>query len=190
MIYYYGSAFNPMTLAHQNIIKDLAKTFTNFNDILIIGVSTHEYKEYSYDAVTRYYMAYNFMSKNYNITFRWKVYYQFARTWEFFHKVFSEEEQKDICLIIGQDEYDSLKAGEWEHSEDILNTYQIKVIPRTDNISSSAVRELFNTEEIPEYDSVKHLISKEVYDTLIDQIEGLKTLKEEENIESENPDIE
>jgi nicotinic acid mononucleotide adenylyltransferase len=45
--------------------------------------------------------------------------------------------------VIGEDEYIDLKDGKWHHSEDILNSFEIKVIQRNDGVSSSKVRELF-----------------------------------------------
>ena len=45
-------------------------------------------------------------------------------------------------MVIGEDEWKDLKAGKWHYSNDILNTYNILTIPRTDDVSSSKVREL------------------------------------------------
>lgn len=166
MIYFYGGAFNPLTLAHQEIINTIASEINGYKDTLIIGVTTHDYKTYDYNDQIRYEMIFQHMSKRYGLSLRWKVFYQFDRTWNFFHKIFSEEEQKDICLVVGQDEYDDLVDGKWNFSEEILANYKFKIIPRTNNISSTKVREIFKNNEVINYEDVQELVSKEIFEFL------------------------
>lgn len=166
MIYYFGSAFNPITLAHQEILDKIISKVNGYKDVVVIGVTTYNYQDLEFESGIRYEMAFQYMSKKYGVTINWKVYYQFAKTWEYLHKIFKEEEQHNICLVIGQDEYDDLKEGKWEHSEDILNTYQIKVIPRTNNISSSKVRDLFESNNDIKFEDVQEFITKDIYEFL------------------------
>ena len=166
MIYYFGSAFNPLTLAHQKIIADIASSLTT-GDNLIVGVTTHEYKDYEYSRDFRYELIYNYMFNTYPMytsKFHWQVWNQYERTWKFLNTVFKPEDQKNICLIIGQDEYDSLLKGEWHFHQEILNTYKIKIIPRTDNISSTAVRNLLKQNAT--WEELSPFISKETYNKI------------------------
>ena len=47
MIYFYGGAFNPMTVTHQEIITDLITNMT-VKDRLVIAITTHDYKTYQF----------------------------------------------------------------------------------------------------------------------------------------------
>mgnify|MGYP003305621535 CR=1 FL=1 len=47
MIYFYGGAFNPMTVTHQEIIADLIANMTD-KDRLVIAITTHDYKTYQF----------------------------------------------------------------------------------------------------------------------------------------------
>jgi nicotinic acid mononucleotide adenylyltransferase len=158
-IYFYGGAFNPLTITHQRIIDELVQELElngclDNNDILHIGVTYHDYKEYEFDKEIRFKMVKSYMDSKYLDRYGWQVDFQDCRTWNYLHKVYSEEAQKFITIIMGEDEYKDLKAGKWHYSEDILNTYQIKVIPRNDGISSTKVRHLLkekNFEEAKKY---------------------------------------
>jgi nicotinic acid mononucleotide adenylyltransferase len=104
-----------------------------------------------------------YMDSKYLDKFGWEVSFQDERTWNYLHKVYTDDAQKYITLIMGQDEYDDLKAGKWHQSDDILNTYNIKVIPRTDGVSSSKVRELIKNKQ---FDEVKKYVSDKTFDFL------------------------
>lgn len=155
-IYFYGGAFNPLTLAHQQIIDNLVDELHlgNWNDpendILVIAITSHDYKNYEFNKELRNKFVKSYMDLKYLDKFGWEITYQDKRTWEFLHNLFVKDVQKDITLIIGQDEYDDLKDGKWHHSDEILNTYKLKVIPRTDDISSTKVRELIKTKQLAE----------------------------------------
>jgi nicotinate-nucleotide adenylyltransferase len=164
-IYFYGGAFNPLTITHQRIIDELVDELNlnscfDKNDILHIGVTYHDYKEYEFDKDIRLKMVKSYMDSKYLDKFGWQVCFQDCRTWEYLHKVYSENAQKLITIIMGEDEYADLKAGKWHYSEDILNTYQIKVIPRNDGISSTKVRQLLKEKN---FEEAKKYIDKNTY---------------------------
>ena len=162
-VYFYGGAFNPFTLAHQQIIDNIVKDM-NDDDKLIIGVTTHDYKEYQYHHDKRYECVYTYMMNKYGMSICWQVLFQIDRTWNFLNKFIPEQDQDYITLIMGEDEYQDLQAGKWHHHEDILNTYKIKIIPRTNDISSTKVRTLLN--QNADFNELKQYISKEVYERI------------------------
>lgn len=167
-IYFYGGAFNPLTLTHQKIIDNLVSELklngcTDDNDILHIGVTFHDYKECKFDKDLRIKFVKSFMDKNYIDKFGWEISLQNERTWDYLHRVYVDDVQKYITIIMGEDEYNDLKAGKWHHTDDILNTYQIKVIPRNDGVSSTKVRELINNKK---YEELKKYISDDTYQIL------------------------
>ena len=61
-----------------------------------------------------------------------------------------------LTIVVGEDEYKDLKNGYWHNSEDLLKTYQFKVIPRTNDISASAARDIINT-NINDPDILKYI---------------------------------
>ena len=162
-VYFYGGAFNPFTLAHQQIIDNIVKDMDD-DDKLIIGVTTHDYKEYQYHHDKRYECVYRYMMNKYGMSICWQVLFQIDRTWNFLNKFIPEQDQDYITLIMGEDEYQDLQAGKWHHHEDILNTYKIKIIPRTNDISSTKVRALLN--QNADFNELKQYISKEVYERI------------------------
>lgn len=169
MIYFYGGAFNPLTKAHQNILDKLIKKMNINHDKLYIGVTNHDYKTYSYDSILRYQMIFNYMFKKYNFItygkpFKWEVWNQYYKTYDFLKERFPNVEHKDICIVLGADEYQDLKDGKWVNSEKLLNEFSFKVFKRTNDISSTKVRELLNNNV--SWEDVKHYISKDVYQLL------------------------
>ena len=85
---------------------------------------------------------------------------QDQRTWKFFQTL----PYKQITMVIGEDEWKDLKAGKWHYSNDILNTYNILTIPRTDDVSSSKVRELLK-KNVDKNELLKY-ITKTTYNIL------------------------
>lgn len=141
MIYFYGGAFNPLTKAHLNIISDILNKMVK-DDRFIIAITTHDYKRYqfSYD-IRKKIIEENlrdFDLKDKNV----KIINQTERTWKFLNSLTKEK----ITIILGEDEYNDLKKGLWHYSQEILNTYEFIIYPRIDNISSSMVREMINTD--------------------------------------------
>lgn len=174
MIYYYGGAFNPLTKAHQKIIDNLVKKLDIQNDQIIIGVTSYQDKEYSYPDRIRYDMAYNYMFKKYiplieqkHIFIKWQVLYQYYRTYDYLKQLkdMFKTDSSNITIVIGEDEWKDLNDKKWEHSEQLLDEYKFKVIPRKNDISSTKVRELLTDKDV-NYSSLKKYISKEVYDVI------------------------
>lgn len=150
MIYFYGGAFNPLTNTHLTIIKNIISILKT-DDILVIGITDHNYKIFEFPYTTRFSILYENLiefTTNKNI----KIIKQDERTWKFLNKHFPNE---NITLVLGEDEYIDLLNEKWHFSKDILNTYNIKVIPRTDGISATKVRELLknnaSNEELLKY---------------------------------------
>lgn len=161
-IYFYGGAFNPFTIAHQQIIDNLINELKG-DDILHIGITSHDYKTYEFDKNFRLEIVKSYMNSKYLGKFNWEVSFQDERTWNYLHKIYVKEVQNNIVLIMGQDEYDDLKTGKWHRSDDILDTYNIKVIPRTDDVSSSKVRELIRNKQ---FNEVKKYVGDKTFDIL------------------------
>lgn len=170
MIYFYGGAFNPLTKAHQQIIDDIINNKININnDSLILGVTSHDYKEYDYNQSLRYDMVYNYMFNKYvplmekNIFIKWQVLHQYIRTYKFLEKLYPNQ-QKNIIIVLGEDEWNDLNDKKWEYSDELLNEYKFEVIPRTNNISSTKVRELLSNNS--DYNTLSEYISEEVYNMI------------------------
>lgn len=137
MVYFYGGAFCPMTLAHLNIIDGIVNDM-NEKDLLIIGITDHDYKKFQYSFKLRKEIVEKNLVKYAGKKI--KLVKQTERTWKFLHNLGYSE----YTLVVGEDEYNDLKAGKWHYSNEILNTYRIKVIPRGDKISATAAREIIN----------------------------------------------
>ena len=133
MIYFYGGAFNPMTRSHLKIIKYIVNLLEDGK--LVIGITSHDYKTYEFDYELRKRIVEDNIKE---FSDKIEIVKQDQRTWKFFQTL----PYKQITMVIGEDEWKDLKAGKWHYSNDILNTYNILTIPRTDDVSSSKVREL------------------------------------------------
>ena len=160
-IYFYGGAFNPMTKAHLEIIKNILNNMKD-EDSFILAITDHDYKTYSYDYNTRLKIVLeNFKNIGFDYTLggRYKVIKQTERTWKFLQEKLKLT--NNVTIVVGEDEWNDLKAGKWHYSNELLNTYNFKVIPRTNNISSSKVREI-----IKNFNELTNYITKETYDIL------------------------
>ena len=173
MNYFYGGAFNPMTKAHLFIIGEILKELKE-NEKLIIGITEHDYKSYEFDFNFRANIIIENLKKyykNYWDSNKIHLIKQDKRTWKFLNqnilKVYSP-----ITLILGEDEYNDLKSlNIWHYSQDILDTFPIKVFSRaeeTKNISATKVRKLLeqniNSEEL------KDLITETTWTILKEQL--------------------
>lgn len=164
MIYFYGGAFNPITKAHIDIIKNILDNMKD-EDSMIIAITDHDYKNYDYDYNTRLHIVLkNLKYAGFNDTLggRVKLIKQDRRTWKFLNEVLNIK--NNLTLVIGEDEWNDLKNYKWHYSKDILNLYKIKVIPRTNDISSSKVRELLQNKA--SFDELQKYITKETYNIL------------------------
>ena len=171
MIYFYGGAFNPMTKAHFEIIENIVKNMKK-DDEFILAITDHNYKTYTYD----YYLRKRIVCKNlekfgfkprFESNSRFKILRQNERTFNFLaHCTLMKNYiyRKDFVIVLGEDEWDDLNAGKWHYSKELLNTYNFKVIPRTDDISSTKVRELLKNNV--GFDELQNYITRETYDIL------------------------
>lgn len=163
-LYFYGGAFNPMTLAHLEIINNILNEMDN-DDWLTIGITEHDYKTFDYSYSIREYILTQNLLKYATPPFKHvRILKQDKRTWNFLHEIFDEEKQKNIVLVIGEDEYNDLKDKKWHYSKEILSTYQIKTISRTNNISATKVRELIAKNA--DFKELKKYITKTTYNIL------------------------
>lgn len=168
MIYFYGGAFNPMTNAHLEIIKIILKDIKD-NDTFILAITNHDYKSYTYDYNTRLKIVLeNLKLIDFNFTLggKYQLVKQTKRTWKFLQEnlIIPKNHIKNITIVVGEDEWNDLNAGKWHYSKDLLNTYNFKVIPRTNNISSTKVRELLKNNA--SFNELQNYITKETYDIL------------------------
>jgi len=162
MIYFYGGAFNPMTISHLEIIKSILKDLKE-DEKLVIGITEHDYKTYDLDFELRKMIVMNNLmaiDADYALGKTIQILKQNQRTWKFFHTL----PYQDITMVVGEDEWNDLKEGKWHYSKEILNTYKIKVIPRVDNISATKVRELIKNKASKE--ELLKYITKETYSLL------------------------
>lgn len=140
MIYFYGGAFNPMTKAHLEIISNILERM-QIEDRLVIAITTHDYKKYQFsydirkDIITKNLLNIPIVGK------RIKLVNQSERTWKFLNSLTREQ----VTIVLGEDEYTDLQKGLWHYSKELLDKYKFLVIPRTNNISASIVREMINS---------------------------------------------
>ena len=114
-IYFYGGAFNPMTLSHLKIIKNIFQEMSK-DDLLVIGITDHDYKTFEFDYSLRFSIVFENLNaikdkKNF------KILKQNQRTWKFLNDNFKNDR---IKLVIGQDEYEDLKAGKWHYYNEYI----------------------------------------------------------------------
>lgn len=158
--YFYGGAFNPLTNSHMKIIKEILNEMNN-DDLLILGITDHDYKKFEYDYDLRLTILKKNLLSYCNHSYKSiKLVKQDERTWKFLNSL----GYKNYVLVIGEDEYIDLKDGKWHYSDDILHNFEIKVIPRNDGISSTRVRDLLKNNS--NYDELKEYISDITYKIL------------------------
>jgi nicotinic acid mononucleotide adenylyltransferase len=46
--YFYGGAFNPMTISHMKIIQSVLSEMDK-DDLLIVGITDHDYKSFQFN---------------------------------------------------------------------------------------------------------------------------------------------
>lgn len=135
--YYYGGAFDPLTLAHEFIIRNLIASFGP-SDELIIGVSELPHLKTPFwrlnfrtVAVMEWVKG---LPESVSCYIR-EVVQQTVPTYRFL-------KGKDVdVLVMGEDELISLKRGEWADSEALMREYTFHTVQRADGgISSTKVR--------------------------------------------------
>lgn len=186
MYYIFGSWFDPFTHAHEEIIKTIYKKLHS-NDKLYILVTDNDEKKNRTPATKRFDMVRNALAAR-NIR-NYDIHIQGNRMYEYITVNFRTINPKDITIVIGEDEWASLLADKWMFSKRLLKNYRFIIFTRkgsekdwqkkytTDSydytfmelsdkvksISSSYVRQLFETDPECHYKSVQDHISKNVF---------------------------
>lgn len=150
--YFYGLAANPLTLSHESIVKRLLGE----GGEVVIGVTDHDYKKIDMPFSIRKQMVDEVFAEEIAEK-RIEVVKQDKRTWAFL----SDLPQKIDVIVMGEDEWRDLRAGKWRHAEELLRTYDFKVIPRADGVSSTEARKLLKADA--SYEEMKDLVSESVY---------------------------
>ena len=135
--YFYGLAANPLTKAHERIVRSILEESNAYK--MIIGVTDHDYKKFAFPFQIRMEMA-EAVFKDLVDAGRVQLVRQDRRTWRFL----TESLPQVDGIIVGEDEWQDLMDGKWSKSQDILETWPVRVMMRTDGISSTKVRELID----------------------------------------------
>lgn len=178
MNYIFGSWFDPFTHAHEAIIKAVKKKM-HANDKLYILVADNDEKSGRTPAEIRKEMVKTALAAK-NI--RYELDIQKVRMYEYLWLYFRDCDPKDITIVIGDDEWKNLQAGKWFRGNQLLTTYNFLVFARDglvtysrktpcptvdsvdfNDVSSSAVREIFRTNPECHYKDVQKYISKVVF---------------------------
>jgi cytidyltransferase-like protein len=133
---FYGGAFDPLTIAHERIIREL---YGDFGERLIIGVTNHDYKRSWKPVEWRMGCVRDFCESLYfNCFDEIEIVEQTCRTFEFLRTL----RHKVGTIVVGMDEWKDLLDGKWKYADKLLEEYRFLVIPRTNGVSSTKVREM------------------------------------------------
>lgn len=185
MHYIFGSWFDPITHAHEEIIKTIYKKLRR-DDSLHILVTDNDEKPGRTSVEQRCNMVRTALAAR-NIE-NYKLYKQKNRMYEFVTTEFREVDTKNITIVIGEDEWADLLADKWKFSKRLLKCYRFIVFSRggslawkkkyttdgydftvmelsdkTKDTSSSFVRNAFERDPECHYKSVQEHISKNVF---------------------------
>jgi len=176
MIYYYGGTFDPITKAHEAIIRTIKKEMRN-SDKLIIGIVKNDEKNYNVSVNDRLNMVKKSLDAH-------EIVIQDKRTYAYLDAHYRGEK---ITICMGEDEWHSLCAGKWVNWDLLLKHYEFLVFYREDNdeitlpaginpnvtfigaedatdgISSSAVREILFKNPECHYSDVRDYITHVVF---------------------------
>lgn len=168
-LYVFGGTFDPLTLAHEGIMKSLKS-----HDFVVLISDIDKTPFLPFNA--RKNLVQNFLDKN---NLNPAVIAQDCRTYEFVHKTFADR-ISDVVLVVGADEWDNILQNKWEHSDKLLNEFKFKVMDRSLNgPSSSKARELLKEKNSQFKNDLNKVISKDVYDLIARKY--LKYFTEESN---------
>ena len=177
MIYYYGGTFDPITKAHEAIIRRIKKEMRE-SDKLIIGIVQNDEKNYNVSVNDRL----NMVKKSLDAD---EIVIQDKRTYAYLKSHYRVEK---ITICIGEDEWHALCSGKWENWDLLLKYYEFLVFNRedkndeialpaginpnvtflsaedtTDGISSTAVREILFKNPECHYSDVRDYITHVVF---------------------------
>ena len=181
MIYYYGGTFDPITKAHEAIIRKIKKEMRE-SDKLIIGIVQNDEKNYNVSVNDRL----NMVKKSLDAD---EIVIQDKRTYEYLDAHYRGEK---ITICMGDDEWYALCSGKWVNWDLLLKCYEFFVFDRevhdredndeivlpaginptvtflgtgdtTDGISSTAVREILFKNPECHYNDVRDYITHVVF---------------------------
>ena len=177
MIYYYGGTFDPITKAHETIIRTLKKKM-NDSDKLIIGIVQNDEKNYNVSVNDRLNMVKKSLDAH-------EIVIQDKRTYAYLDAHYRGEK---ITICMGEDEWYALCSGKWVNWDLLLKRYEFLVFNRenkndeimlpaginpnvtflyaedtTDGISSTAVREILFKNPECHYSDVRDYITHVVF---------------------------
>lgn len=182
MIYYYGGTFDPITKAHEAIIRKIKKEMRE-SDKLIIGIVQNDEKNYNVSVNDRL----NMVKKSLDAD---EIVIQDKRTYAYLDAHYRGEK---ITICMGDDEWYALCSGKWVNWDLLLKCYEFFVFDRevhdredkddeivlpaginptvtflgtgdtTDGISSTAVREILFKNPECHYSDVRDYITHVVF---------------------------
>lgn len=182
MIYYYGGTFDPITKAHEAIIRRIKKEMRE-SDKLIIGIVQNDEKNYNVSVNDRLNMVKKSLDAH-------EIVIQDKRTYEYLDAHYRGEK---ITICMGDDEWYSLCSGKWVNWDLLLKCYEFFVFDRevhnredkddvivlpaginptvtflgtgdtTDGISATAVREILFKNPECHYSDVRDYITHVVF---------------------------
>ena len=176
MIYYYGGTFDPITKAHEAIIRKIKKEMRE-SDKLIIGIVQNDEKNYNVSVNDRLNMVKKSLDAH-------EIVIQDKRTYAYLDAHYRGEK---ITICMGDDEWYSLCSGKWVNWDLLLKHYEFMVFNRenkndeimlpaginpnvtflgaadTDGISSTAVREILFKNPECHYSDVRDYITHVVF---------------------------
>ena len=195
MNYIFGSWFDPVTKAHESILKKLQKDIMDKSDKLFVCVTSNDEKQDRTPIEVRYEMV-DTMLKAKKINAALLI--QTQRMYDFLHQDFFRGiKPEEITIVIGEDEFVDLLHGKWKYSNKLLANYKFIVFKRSPdcadiaydnkgnvdfvvldenviNVSSSAVREILYKNPECHYKDVQDHLSRPIFkyikdNTLYDQ---------------------
>lgn len=182
MIYYYGGTFDPITKAHESIIRRIKKEMRE-SDKLIIGIVQNDEKNYNVSVNDRLNMVKKSLDAH-------EIVIQDKRTYAYLDAHYRGEK---ITICMGDDEWYALCSGKWVNWDLLLKCYEFFVFDRevhdredkddeivlpaginptvtflgtgdtTDGISSTAVREILFKNPECHYSDVRDYITHVVF---------------------------
>ena len=176
MIYYYGGSFDPITKAHEAIIRKIKKEMRD-SDKLIIGIVQNDEKNYNVSMNDRLNMVKKSLDAH-------EIVIQDKRTYAYLDAHYRGEK---ITICMGEDEWYALCSGKWVNWDLLLKRYEFLVFNRenkndeimlpaginpnvtflgaedTDGISSTAIREILFKNPECHYSDVREYITHVVF---------------------------
>lgn len=122
MIYYYGGSFDPITKAHEAIIRKIKKEMRD-SDKLIIGIVQNDEKNYNVSVNDRLNMVKKSLDAH-------EIVIQDKRTYAYLDAHYRGEK---ITICMGDDEWHAICSGKWVNWDLLLKHYEFMVFNREDN---------------------------------------------------------